>query len=263
MRNIFEKTVRWPWIWWSVVAVGTIAFFIVYAASPQYSWIAVAAIAFLTLLLILSWHLFIRKTLLQSIVNVGLSVDEELKDRLQVMSLPYAVLSRQGKVLWRNEAFTELVDRYATPEQIRTGQIQDIFPGAVFWEKGLSTSVDNREFVTLGDKIFETHVRHTVGRLPVATFLLTDETEHIAVRTELNNERNAVGLIYVDNYEELLKHTPTEQHSLLGALIEQQIQKYFQDRGGIVCKTERDRFFISIKHEGLEKCREDRFSLLE
>ena len=263
MRNLYEKTIRWPWIWFGCITLSVIVYFVLDRFSPDLRWIAVTVIFAVSFIMVLTWHLITRNRLMESVVNVGLSVDEGLQDRLDQMSFPYAILSRQGKILWKNEAFTDILDRYGTTTQSRADQIQDVFPGAVFWEQGLTAQEKDRNYVKLGGRIYETHIKHTVGRSPVASFLLTDETEHLAVRTELENERNAVGLIYVDNYEELLKNTPTEQHSLLGAMIEQQIQKYFQAFGGIVCKTERDRFFISINHQGLERCCEDRFSILE
>ena len=56
--------------------------------------------------------------------------------------------------------------------------------------------------------------------------------------------------------------TLNEQQSLLSAIIEQRIAKYFQRYNGITCKTERDRFFISMDTKGLHACSADRFSLL-
>ena len=204
MRNLYEKTIRWPWIWFGSVTLGVIVYFVLDRFSPDLRWIAVSVIFAVSFIMVLTWHLITKNRLMESVVNVGLSVDEGLQDRLDQMSFPYAILSRQGKILWKNEAFTDILDRYGTTTQSRADQIQDVFPGAVFWEQGLTAQEKDRNYVKLGGRIYETHIKHTVGRSPVASFLLTDETEHLAVRTELENERNAVGLIYVDNYEELL-----------------------------------------------------------
>ncbi|MBO4873471.1 MAG: DHH family phosphoesterase [Lachnospiraceae bacterium] len=265
MRNLTKALIKWPWIWLSFVWLAAGAFFALFVYSRSHSWIPVAVIALGTLLFTLCWHLVIRNKIQQTVTQLATEIDEELSLRLSALQLPYAVVNRKGKLLWHNEAFQEMLNDYGTELQKKAVFIQEIFPQINYTDERAFFSGQRgaKQFVPLGDRVFSLLQRQTMRKNNLTAILLCDETEHVRTMETLQKERGAAGLIYVDNYEELLKQTESGQHSLLGAMIEQQIQKYFQDRGGIVCKTEKDRFSIFINHEGLDKCRADRFSLLD
>ncbi len=263
MRNLTKSMTKWPWIWLFYVLLGTGAYFALLYTYPSYAWIPVAATAGGLLLFVLAWHLLVRSRIQQTVVEMGLYLDDELADRLDSLDLPYAIVNRKGRILWRNGAFTDMLEKNGTAEQKRSTAIRDIFPQVNYWEeKNLIKTEKETQYVPLGERIFAMHVRQTLGKTHLAAFLLTDETEHLKTVETLEKERGVAGLIYVDNFEELLKHTEADQHSLLGALVEQQIQKYFKSVGGVVCKTERDRFSIFMNAESLAKCKKNRFSLL-
>ncbi len=263
MRNLTKSMSKWPWIWLSFILLMGAVFFVLYFNFAEYAWIPIALILLGTFLFALSWHLVVRSRLQQDIVEMGLYLDDEISDRISSLDLPYAIVSRGGKILWKNEAFKTMLQEYATQAQRHTDDVHDLFPQLAVTDEGsfFKTSAEP-QYYELGGHIFALHLRHTLGKTRMAAFLLTDETEHLETVRTLTSERGVSGILYVDNYEELLKHTESDQHSLLGALIEQQIQKYFQRFGGIVCKTERDRFYIFMNHQSLDKCKKDRFSLL-
>ena len=54
------------------------------------------------------------------------------------------------------------------------------------------------------------------------------------------NQRMVVGLIYIDNYEELLDNVDEVKQSMLLALTDQKINKFIQNISGIVKKTEKE-----------------------
>lgn len=71
------------------------------------------------------------------------------------------------------------------------------------------------------------------------------------------------GLIYIDNYDEVMESVEEVRQSLLVALIDRKINKYIGDVDGIVKKMEKDKYFIVLKKESYKKIAEDKFSLLE
>ena len=72
-----------------------------------------------------------------------------------------------------------------------------------------------------------------------------------------------MGLIYLDNYEEALETVDEIRRSLLGALIDRKINKYFSGLDGLVKKTEKDKYFLVIPHRSLRILKENGFSILE
>nr|MBQ6241807.1 DHH family phosphoesterase [Lachnospiraceae bacterium] len=262
MQKLKNLLTKWPWIWLAFILACAAAFFALHFLLPGYSYIPAAVAALGTLGFVLAWHFTIRKDLQQSVIEQCLGLDDELSRKVDAMSLPYATLDSEGRILWKNEAFTRMLEQYAKPELHRAEEIREIFPSLTLIPADDPAQNAADCFAGLGDRIFAAQLRRTEGETPITTLLLTDETEHLEVKATLERERGVAGVLYIDNYEELLKHTDPNEHSLLGALIEQQIQKFFQNVNGIVCKTERDRFYIFMNHGSLARCMEEKFPLL-
>ena len=293
MRNLFKSLMKWP-LWFLLwVLLGTGAFFALYFTGQE-QWPAAAAIAAGALILTVIWYALLRKRMEASVAQISVEAAEALQDKMKKLPNPYALISENGKIVWRNEAFDQMLADYGTDQMLLSEWLSDIFPDAArFWARWLDREEDagseaekevtseneeqpeavraampddddaqSRHYLTLGERVYAADVRRLEGEAAFASLMLSDETEHLQTLIELQDERNVAGLCYVDNFEELLKSTETEQQSLLSAIIEQCIAKYFQKYNGIVCKTERDRFFISMDAKGLRGCSGDRFSLL-
>ena len=92
---------------------------------------------------------------------------------------------------------------------------------------------------------------------------MKDVTELNAYIRENEEQKLVAGLIYIDNYDEVMESVEEVRQSLLVALIDRKINKYIGDVDGIVKKLENDKYFIAIKKESCRKFEVDKFSLLE
>ena len=71
------------------------------------------------------------------------------------------------------------------------------------------------------------------------------------------------GLLYLDNYEEALESVEEVRSSLLIALIDRKINKYFASIDGVVKKLEKDKYFLVMRRKSLEQLKEKKFNILE
>lgn len=92
---------------------------------------------------------------------------------------------------------------------------------------------------------------------------LFDETEMNRYIRENEEEKMVAGLVYIDNYDEALDSIEDVKRSLLVALIDRKVNKYFTEIDALVRKIEKDKYFVVFKYKYLAKLREDRFNLLE
>ena len=286
MRSLYRSLMRWPLCFLAWALLGAGAYFVLQAAG-QKSWIAVAASAGGALLLTIVWYVILKKRAEEEIAQLSAGTAESLEAKMKQLANPYALIGENGKIIWRNEAFDQMLEDYGTDKMVLSDRLSDIFPDVGrLWPRWLEkeegteeldeqpevvreaargqeeSETASRHYLTLGSQVYAADVRSVEGGSGFAALTLSDETEHLKTLIQLQDERNVSGLCYVDNFEELLKSTETEQQSLLSAIIEQRITKYFQKYNGITCKTERDRFFISMDAKGLRACSADRFSLL-
>ena len=67
----------------------------------------------------------------------------------------------------------------------------------------------------------------------------------------------------MDNYDEVMENVEEVRRSLLVALIDRKIKKYFSDYDAIVKSIERDKYFITMKRVSFDRLLESRFDILE
>ena len=92
---------------------------------------------------------------------------------------------------------------------------------------------------------------------------LYDETQLNQYIRENDDQKLVTALIYIDNYEEVLNSIEDVKQSLLIALIDRKVNKFFSGMDGLVRKMEKDKYFVVFRYFYLAKMEEDKFSLLE
>lgn len=192
---------------------------------------------------------------------------------LKELAIPYAILMADGRILWKNDSFEELFvdqkwEKYMNkliPELNR-----GVFPKQNMEQVELQVQYKERDYqVTLRKVSMEGFSeKEEVLQIPkeqeyfIAVYM-TDVTELNEYIKENEDQRMIAGLIYIDNFDEVMESVEEVRQSLLIALIDRKINKYIGDVDGIVKKLEKDKYFIVIRKESYKKFEADKFSLLE
>ncbi|MDO4267789.1 MAG: DHH family phosphoesterase [Eubacteriales bacterium] len=193
------------------------------------------------------------------------------KQLLTDMALPYALSDEDGRVIWMNRAFQEIVEA----ERGSRKNLLSLFPEVTKTDLAVETETA-RVHTSFGQSRFrvdlqpiyvsgteEEDIQALTGRQKLLAVYLFDETEILRYRQEITDEKLVAGLIYLDNYDEALESVEEVRRSLLTALIDRKINKYVGSMEGIVKKLEKDKYFFTIKQKYMEQIQEERFSILE
>ena len=194
---------------------------------------------------------------------------------LEDLALPYAVMDMEGRMIWSNKEFSELTgkDQYyrknvntifpdVTPDKLPVSEGQDI--------SEISTQVGERIYrismqrIRLGEDMV--HAKVLEG-LPETTSLIAmylyDETELREYMQANEDNKLVLALAYLDNYEEALESVEDVRRSLLIALIDRKITKYFSNYDGLVKKLEKDKYFLIMRQSSLEALKAQKFHILD
>ena len=194
---------------------------------------------------------------------------------LEELALPYAVMDMQGRMIWSNRMFAQLTGK----DSFYRKNVSTIFPDITADKLPGKDGKDIAELSTqFEDRIYRISMQKMMLGESVAPSKLLmdfpDTTSLIAMylydETELKeyiqaNEDNklVVALAYLDNYEEALESVEDVRRSLLIALIDRKITKYFSNYDGLVRKLEKDKYFLIMRQSSLEALKEQKFHILE
>lgn len=201
------------------------------------------------------------------------TVQKKLLDEFEI---PYALLDGDGKILWMNQRFMEVTDKKKeyhksifsifkgiSKEKIQEGDEETNF--YVNWKDRyfraettriyFDSIVDDSEILEAGEKENE--------RACLIAFYLFDETQLNLYIQENKEQKLVASLVYIDNYDEALDSIEDVKRSLLIALVDRKVNKYFSEIDALVRKIEKDKYFVVFKYKYLQKLEEDKFSIIE
>lgn len=190
---------------------------------------------------------------------------------LKELTVPYAIILEDGHILWKNERFSEIVDgREKFIQKVIPELNKGIFPKDDETRSELEITYKERDYQVELRRISLEGFSESERMLQIPkekeyfiALYMRDVTELNSYIRENEDQRLIAGLIYIDNYDEVMESVEEVRQSLLVALIDRKINKYINDVDGIVKKLENDKYFFVVKKESYRKFEADRFSLLE
>ena len=220
-------------------------------------------------------YIYNKPSIYTDMVSFATQYGQIQKNLLKELAIPYVLLSEDGRIVWSNREFNRITGKIGKFNKA----INTVFPEL---NQGLLPT-EEEPVVSVNLKYGEEDYRVEMKRiqmdecLPNAEELIESEAVegclialYLFDTTEINrrireneDQRMVVGLVYIDNYDEALENVEEVRSSLLVALIERKINKYFGAYDGIVRKLEKDRFFVVMQEKALTQIRETRFDLLQ
>ena len=216
-----------------------------------------------------------RPFIVNELIAFANQYDSLEKRILEELALPYAIMDMNGRMIWSNKVFAELTGK----DQFYKKNVSTVFPDVTADKLPVADKKETAEISTrFGEKTYRISMqRVSLGEVVAKSEFLENSNRNVSLiamylydDTELKsyikkNEDNklVVALAYLDNYEEALESVEDVRRSLLIALIDRKITKYFSNFDGLVKKLEKDKYFLIMRQSSLEALKEQRFHILD
>ncbi len=225
--------------------------------------------------IVLSALFYNKPLIMNELISFATEYGQIQKRMLRDLEIPYALLDDTGKVIWSNTLFERIVHKEKGVSKSITAYFpsmtRDKLPGdnqadqveyplhyegseyvAKFKKISLKEMAENSDMIEA--KGYEGYL--------IAMYLFDETALHIALQ-EVDDQSLAVGLIYLDNYEEALESVEEVRRSLLIALIDRKVNKYISAIDGIAKKLEKDKYLIVLRKKAVAQLQESKFDILE
>ena len=213
-----------------------------------------------------------KPILMNELIDFATQYGTVQKRLLNEFEVPYAVMDATGKLLWMNRQFEALSEKNKGYHKSITTIFPQITRELMEKEDELELVVEREECVYRASvhKIHFTDILHESSSIELTekvqylqVIYLFDETQMTRYRIENQEMQMVPALVYIDNYDEVLDTVEEVKKSLLVALVDRKVTKFFASIDGLVKKTENDKYFVVFQHKYLEKMEDEKFSLLE
>ena len=220
-----------------------------------------------------SMMLYNKPIIMNELISFATQYGQIQKVLLRELELPYAMLDEEGKIIWTNTGFEQVVHKEKgyrksitslfpsiTREKL-PGESEDVSFDIVYEGRNYMVKmkrISMREVIENSDIVED--VDYTSSLI---AFYLFDETALKIALQEVDDQSLAVGMIYLDNYEEALESVEEVRRSLLTALIDRKVNKYIAALDGICKKIEKDKYMVVLRKKAIEQLRESKFDLLD
>ncbi len=183
-----------------------------------------------------------------------------MTDAMMNISVPSAICSATGVVIWNNGAFTELASELGVGGKLRGKPFQGVVP-VKFSE--ITDSDGNGVFVETERRSFVVkNYRFRVNGNPFHMVSVYDRTEAEELRRELNAERTLVAYIQIDNLNEISQY---EQGEFRDAArdVDSILKAWSDSVNGVLREYERNKYVFFFKERYIDQFVIRKFDVLD
>ena len=204
----------------------------------------------------------------EQLQDLTLTVDSAAKSSLINSPFPLVILETNGNIVWKSSKFvTEFAD--IDMDNYIDDLIIDIKDEIEKSDNKKRKSVIRQ--IQIGKKTytvqgeFAKSKKYERKKSPEYMMILyfIDETEKVKLKQENEDKKICVGIIMIDNYEEVTQRVDAEQKTQLMAKVESTIYDWVNETNGILVKTDRDTYVYVFEQKNLEKIKEEKFAILD
>lgn len=226
-------------------------------------------LAYIAIFVYTIWSNNKRKTEISEHINeLTVSVDKAAQSTIINSPFPLVVLETNGNIIWKSSNFIKEFANINTGTTL-TDVIKEL---KLKIENGKNTNnISISESMKIGDKNYKVIAEYTKLREKehknsseyMATVYFLDETNYVKLLEEYTNSRTCIGIIVLDNYEELMQRVTEEEKLKITSNAEKNIYSWVNKYDGLLVKSERDTYVCIFDQLNLEKIKEDKFEILD
>ena len=207
-----------------------------------------------------------RAEISKHIDELTLDVDKAAQSTIINSPFPLVVVETSGDIIWKSSNFIK--------------EFANIDIGSYFSDiiKELRLKIANNassknpaiyESISIGEKTYKIIAEYVKSKEKgnkseyLATIYFLDETGYVNLLKEHNDSKTCIGIIVIDNYEELMQRATEEEKLRITSEAEKSIFGWVSKYNGLSIKSERDTYVCILDQCHIEKIKDEKFEILD
>lgn len=187
-----------------------------------------------------------------------LKTDETILD----FPLPAVIITKNGEILWNNNEL-EMLFKGINKQRYMENLIKELDAeyDTKFRAIDKELSIHDKHFRVLGNLV--NLKKRGAEREQALMLYFIDRTEYYRLFRMYDDSKDTIGIIMIDNYDELMQGTNDTDKPQLLASIEMKLREWFAFTGGILVKLDRNRFLILFEKKYIKVFSNAKFEILD
>ena len=246
------------------LVVIALLFIIISIEKPVY--IIPSVILYTLIILYTIWVYKKRKDELYSYIDeLTFTVDTAAKSTLINSPFPLIILQSDGTIIWRSSNFKQEFENIDIAPYIED-TMKDIKLDTETKEKmkiEKDVEIGEKTYHVIGDYIRIKKKDRKRQKEYMSVIYFVDITHQKDIEKKYDDEENCIGIVMIDNYEEVLQRISEENKSQVTANVEKKLYEWANRIDGIMVKKERDTYILIFTKEKLKELEQERFAIID
>lgn len=183
-------------------------------------------------------------------------------DTILDFPIPAVILTKTGDIHWNNNELEQLfkgINKQRYMENL-VKELEEEYD-TKFKAIDKELSIHDKHFRVLGNLVNVKKRGNEKEQVLMLYFI--DRTEYYRLFRMYDDAKDSVGIIMIDNYDELMQGTNDTDKPQLLAIIERKLREWFAFTGGIIIKLDRNRFMVLFEKKYIKVFTSAKFEILD
>lgn len=205
-----------------------------------------------------------REEIERHIESLTFNMDSVTKDTLLNFPLPMLTLELNGMIVWHNLLFQNIIGEKDLVEKYIYEFAEELKPENLIKNNKILTQevkIKGRVYKVLGNLV-RTSEKNSKEHYTLSLYFI-DITDYSMLLKKHFEEEPDIGVIIIDNYDELMTSIDESGRSQLLAEIDKVVKQWFAFSNGVVRKYERDKYIMFFESRYLAEMKDRKFDILD
>lgn len=235
-----------------ILCVITILSVIILLVNPETLYIDLFIIFVITLI---SIYICIKEIKSRNfrIQELSKSVDIVLKDSLNLIDIPMVMINDKMQIIWQNNLSKRIFPK------------EYVIDMAFKLEKLLKNSETASVIEDIGNGEVYAGIGNYIKFSNFDCMLISfiNKTDEKNLKQTLEDTRIAVGMVFVDNYEETLQGLDEIKKAEISSQLTKVVMEWVIANNGVLTKVDKDKYVIFVEKQYVDKMEKNTFEILE
>ncbi len=199
--------------------------------------------------------------------DLTLDVNNTAKTTLINSPFPLIMLETNGNIIWKSEKFAQefsennidnMVDEILDEIKLNIENSENKEKGNI----NTNTKIDGKDYLILGSYV-KSKKSHKKEQDYTTILYFIDNTNIKKLEQKAEDEDICIGIIMIDNYEEINQRISAEILPLITTQVEKIIYDWANKYNALIIKSDRDTFYCVIEQKDLAQAKEDKMTILD